>query len=422
MQTAASALPYCRLLRRRGRLLAESDVAPWVAAAALTGGLARDTRTAGDHWDLDTRIVLLDALRGVCFVVMTVDHSPGNPVFRFSNPGNGLFGFFTAALGFVFLSGLVAGIVYEKERVLRGTASMVRRVLRRMRALYATQVLLVVLMVVAVEVHLRGASRWRLDLFSADPAKGIAFSASLIYEPGYLGILPMYIVFLFLTPLVLWQFDQGNVGPVLGLSSLIWIFSGVLVHLPEDRSGVDLGPFNPLCYQFLFVFGLAFGTRQLGIERLPHVARKWLIATCAILATLFLILRVQYALNGPLNELVDRISTVHSVEELAPLRALNFAAFGVVLYWLCGKITWAELDSFVFRWFALIGRHSLPVLAWSILVTYLTIAFFPAHLSHPLGLLATVLAAASLTVPAQLHALVARRRKRPLLLRLRVLS
>ena len=47
---------------------------------------------------------------------MTVDHLPGSPIYRFSNPVSGPFGFFTAALGFIFLSGFVAGNVYEEDR------------------------------------------------------------------------------------------------------------------------------------------------------------------------------------------------------------------------------------------------------------------------------------------------------------------
>jgi hypothetical protein len=66
-----------------------------------------------------------------------MDHFPGNPVCRFSNPYVGIFGFFTAALGFVFFSGLVAGTVYERHRVTDGTRSMLARITRRIRDLYA---------------------------------------------------------------------------------------------------------------------------------------------------------------------------------------------------------------------------------------------------------------------------------------------
>jgi hypothetical protein len=47
------------------------------------------------------RIVVLDALRGLCSVVMTIDHLQGDPFYRISNAYFGPLGFFSAALGFV---------------------------------------------------------------------------------------------------------------------------------------------------------------------------------------------------------------------------------------------------------------------------------------------------------------------------------
>ena len=51
----------------------------------------------------------VDALRGLCFVFMTVDHFPANPLLRISNSNFGLFGFFTAALGLCFSPGTSPG-------------------------------------------------------------------------------------------------------------------------------------------------------------------------------------------------------------------------------------------------------------------------------------------------------------------------
>ena len=284
------------------------------------------------------RVVLLDALRGVCLVVMTIDHSPANPVHRFSNTQYGFVGFFTGALGFIFLSGVVAGRVYDKDRSLRGIRSMCGRVLRRMRAIYFTQILAFALLLAAVELHLRGDARWHLDLVGDTPWKGIVFSATLLYEPDYCGLLPMYLVFLLLTPIVLSQFSKGNVATVLAVSAAIWLASGLLVRLPTNPSGVDFGPFNPICYQFLFVVGLAFGANQLSIERLRPVVRKWLIGSSVVLATAYFALRLQYALGGPLDALVDDVSSLYSATRLGPLRLLNFAAFGFVLYWRQGFV------------------------------------------------------------------------------------
>jgi hypothetical protein len=159
------------------------------------------------------RILVVDTLRGLCFVFMTIDHFPGDPFARFSNPYFGPFGFFTAGLGFVFLSGVVGGLVYERDRASYGTRWVTRRVLRRVRDLYVTQMAVFFLVLVAaLMVGLSGVGRWHLDLISNSPWRGLVFGSFLLYEPGYLGILPMYCFFLLLTPVVLWQFQRGIRG------------------------------------------------------------------------------------------------------------------------------------------------------------------------------------------------------------------
>ena len=170
------------------------------------------------------------------------------------------------------MSGLVADLVYERERVFAGTRAMAWRILRRARALCLTQMVVLVLVAAAVALHLRGADRWHLDLLGNARWEGIALSATLIDEPGYLGILPMYLMFLLLTPVVLWQFGRGNIRLVLGVSALV-VVSGLVVRLPGDPSGADLGAFNPFGYQVLFVAGLAFRTGHISIERRRRLCR-----------------------------------------------------------------------------------------------------------------------------------------------------
>jgi hypothetical protein len=231
----------------------------------------------------------------------------------------------------------------------------------------------------------------------------------LLYEPGYLGILPMYCFFLLLTPIALWQFQKGNARYVLGVSGLTWMTSGLLLRLPENPEGLDFGAFNPLGYQFLFVIGLALGSGQLGLEHLTPARRKWLLRFCVATAAAFFVLRQQYALGGPLTSLLDRLGNSFSIHELGPLRLLSFAVFGVALYSVCRRIQWDEVHVAGFRWLAFIGRHSLPVFAWSILATYSAVALFPPHPGVVMGLLGLVFAVASLTIPAQVHAVVRRR-------------
>jgi hypothetical protein len=341
---------------------------------------------------------------------MTVDHFPSSPLHRFSNTYFGPLGFFTATVGFVFLSGLVAGRVYERERIVAGTRSMVRRVMYRARALYVTQVLVFLGLVAAIELHVRGTARWDMSLLDMNPWKGIAYGATLLYEPWYLGILPIYMLFLASTPIVLLQFDKGNARRVLALSALLWVVSGLSIHFPSNPSGVDFGPYNPLAYQFVFISGLAFGAKQLRVERLSHVMRQRLVAVAAVVTVLCLTLRWQYAFGGPLNHLVDKSGPAFSAYQLGPLRLLNFAAFGVVVYWASQMLRADDVRSRLYSWLAFVGRHSLPVFAWSILGTYAAMALLPEHLSVGPGFLAVILLAASLTIPAQLHAMIKHQR------------
>jgi hypothetical protein len=92
---------------------------------------------------------------------------------------------------------------------------------------------------------------------------------------------------------------------------------------------------------------------------------------------------------------------------------LSFGAFAVILYALSRDIDWANVESPAFRWLAFVGRHSLPVFAWSILATYAAIALLPLPPDAVLRSLGVVVAVASLTIPAYVHAMI-RRREVPL--------
>jgi hypothetical protein len=366
------------------------------------------------------RNVLVDAIRGACFAFMTLDHFPGNPVSRLSNANYGPFGFFTAALGFVFISGLVAGWVYEGRRVRTGARLMTLSALRRVRALYVTQMALCVGLAVAVALNLRGVDRWHLDAFESSPWRGLVLSGSLLYEPGYLGILPMYCLFLTVTPVLIWQFARGNLAPVLCVSVTLWVTAGFLIRPPSDPNGVDFGAFNPLSYQLLFIVGLAFGTRALDLRRLSARTQRRLTYAAALIAAVFLVLRQAYALNGPLNPALDKIGALFSAVQLGPLRLLNFAAFALVLFAVLHAVEWSEVKLSVFRWLAFVGRNSLPVFAWSIMITYVGRALFPATATLGVEILAAAAAVASLTIPAWIRSRFRRHQERRMSRGLRV--
>jgi hypothetical protein len=142
------------------------------------------------------RSVLIDFLRGLCLVLMTVDHLPLTPIKKFTWQ---TFGFFSAAEGFVFLSGLVAGLVYGRVAITEGVAAVRRRALRRALTLYLTNAVLMALAILAAREGF------------PTPGNGFQPSWSLwgetmlcIVSPGYAEILRMYCIFLLLLPGVFW--------------------------------------------------------------------------------------------------------------------------------------------------------------------------------------------------------------------------
>jgi hypothetical protein len=357
------------------------------------------------------RNLVVDGLRGFCLVLMTINHilEPlGTRLSLFSNHIYGPFGFFTSASGFVFLSGWVAGRVYGKHRQVYGDWAVIRRILNRLRRIYFVQMALFFMLLFAVALHFHGTSSWHLDLFERSPLKAILLGATLLYTPEYLGILPMYCLFLLAAPVLLWQLQTGHTWRVVAWSAALWLISGLAIRLPAD-SFTDPGfAFNPFGYQLLFVIGLTLGERRVRLDSLNPFTQRWLILASIALTALFFVLRLEYAIVGSVREFIDHLQPLFSLQQMGPVRVLNFAAFGVLLTWIFQRTNWIKTDAAPFRWLILLGHNALPVFAWSILSTYAATAALVPHAPTSLRIAAPFLAALSLSIPALFFARRAR--------------
>lgn len=345
------------------------------------------------------RNLLIDALRGICIVMMTIDHLPDNVLERFSNADYGPFGFFTGALGFIFLSGLVSGSVYKKCSRVHGSKAMILRIFRRIRVIYLAQMFLFFSFFSAVVLHLYRSSNKSLDLFLNHPWKAVFLGATLLHEPTYVDILPMYCFFLALTPLVLWQFRSNHFWRVMLPSITLWLLFGFAIQLPLDPNGIDFGTFNPLSLQMVFIAGLAVGTGTIAFDRLRPAATRLMIAAALVISIVLFLLRVGYVLSPALAAAIHPLHQWSSRRNLGPARLLNFMAFGLVVRWLTRGKDWSRCYNPVFRWLTLLGQHALPVFVWSILTRYFAMAFLPQNSSTVLRSIVMVLAVASLAVP-----------------------
>ena len=319
-----------------------------------TSLVAEIVMTSGRDWRVD-------ALRGYFLAIMMVAHLPSNPLRHVTHYA---FGFFSAPDGFVFLSGMTCGWVYLRLARRHGFAALEKRIQRRFLILYCSHILLVSFYLLQPRLlELPGA---RLEYARAHPFQAWMCAALFLYQPRFLDILPMYCVFLLFVPIVLKQMSAGRAWFPLAASAILWTMAQFGVG---DRSTavfwLDLGRFNLLAWQAYFFVGLYLGYRR--AEHSDCVVPRWwwLFALCgAVVVALFIVRHDHTLLPVPwwwakLNLNPDR----------SPIRFLNFACAAYVFSFLPRRFD-NKVESWkLSRFFSLLGRHSLPVFCWSVLVS-----------------------------------------------------
>jgi hypothetical protein len=172
------------------------------------------------------RRVELDAARGLMLVWMTTTHLPT----VLNGYSNQPFGFVSASEGFIFLSALFTGLIYSRLAERNGFSAMRWKLGMRTVRLYAYHAgLLAFVFLVAVPIASHGNRPALHNLlnfyFVAGPARAITEAALLIYRPPLLDILPMYVIFLILTPVALAIGKRIGWVYMLGASVIVWGFA-----------------------------------------------------------------------------------------------------------------------------------------------------------------------------------------------------
>jgi hypothetical protein len=342
----------------------------------------------------DSRIVLIDFLRGLCLLIMTVDHLPETLIQKFTWQG---LGFFSAAECFVFLSGLVAGRVYGRVAVTRGFAALRRCVLKRAVILYFANAGLITLMIVAAQSGFVTLGRgflpnwflWTRSMF-------------LIASPVNADILRMYFIFILLLPAVLWALMSGRLRIVVAISGGLWLAAALGYGMTTLPAGT--GYFDIASWQLLFVAGV-----YLGFTPMPHLAefsrRSSWIALCIPVAATFFVTRHWHFLTG--QESSPYFEWLFHWKRTLPLGCLvDFAAVSALVYRFRRPLD-AVVRTSPGKAVAFLGQHSLQVFVWSVAVTMFAsgtenrwIDGAPQY--YPL--VATGLILASCFIPARLHA------------------
>lgn len=305
----------------------------------------------------------LDALRGLFLVWMTLTHLPT----RFSDFVNSPIGFVSSAEGFVFISALLVGRLYIRE-LLVDAPSVRNRLWKRSLKVYGYHLLMLgfaftVAAAIAVHTH-KAALVNLLDFYLAHPFVAIVGSVLLLYCPPLLDILPMYVTFLFLTPLALSAAVRFGWRRVLFFSGLVWLLAQFglrdlvhnwIVHLTHLNIPLqETGAFNLFAWQAIWIVGLWIGARSATQEGIFRKIPGWVMAlSCA--ACLFFI-GVRWGWLGP--HLTQQALGIQLDKwQIGPLRVLNLVTFSIVFYWLRKHILrWVAIEPFL-----TLGKASLQV-------------------------------------------------------------
>jgi len=334
----------------------------------------------------------VDSLRGYFLVLMTVAHLPQNPLQRFTAY---TFGYASAPDGFVLLSGLVSTWVYLRIRNRHGQRALETRVLRRTRDVYLVHIVL-------LSASILGAALLNHASFqAAHPIQTFVSGSLLMYQPTHSDILPMYCVFLLFTPLVLDQMMKGRAWLVGMTSAALWIAAqrgiGDASHMVP---WINLGTFNILAWQAYFVAGQYLGYRKLSAGENAVPKSRILLAACVVLALLFFVDRHSPSIFGTAPLLKFSIGPSRT-----PARFLDAACLAYVIWWIPRAIDRKLMTLQPFKFFNLMGRHSLQVFAASLFITAVLSQVGQAWVGLPgaarIG--STFVVVLSLAIPAWMH-------------------
>lgn len=329
----------------------------------------------------------LDALRGLFLVWMTLTHLPTH----FSNLVNSPFGFVSSAEGFVFISALLVGRLYIRELI--ADAPGVRsRLWKRSLKIYGYHLVMLALLFTvaaafAVHTHKAAISNL-LDFYLAHPFVAIVGSALLLYCPPLLDILPMYVIFLFLTPVVLSAAVRWGWKRIIAVSGCIWVLAQFglrdlvhnwVVHLTHLKIPIqETGAFNLFAWQAVWAVGLWIGARSATRRETFRDPAGWLAGLSCAMCLLFV--GIRWGWLGP-HFTQQALGIQLDKWQIGPLRVLNLITFSIVAYWLRRHL----VKFIAVEPFLTLGKASLRVFYTHILFVFVGLALLVRDVGDDVG-------------------------------------
>ncbi|NEV64314.1 OpgC domain-containing protein [Thiorhodococcus minor] len=247
---------------------------------------------------VDGRDLRIDLLRGLIMVYLIVVHfelASALSIFAWDR-----LALISSAEGFVFLSGIVVGLVYRRRMERDGLREATRLLWRRAWQLYQVNLFVIASiallgLIPAVDVFelTHWTNPWSGESFPLYPAAGTAWwdylvrIALLRIGPHQFQVIGLYVLLMACAPLALYLAGRRLTWVVLLLS---WGAYALNHYLQLRVTGARYEyAFPSLTWQLLFFHGLLIGYyRDRTLEFLASTASRWLVYLCvALLAGFF---------------------------------------------------------------------------------------------------------------------------------------
>lgn len=322
----------------------------------------------------------LDFFRGFFLIIITVDHffSKTNVIKHFTHE---YVGWVSAAEGFVFLSGLTAGLVYTHKLVQKGQAHIATAAKKRAWTIYKYHIILLFLTIMLLFSHYSMQAFWaeRFSLVIEKPLLAAVLGSLLHYQPIYFDILPMYAVFILPVPLIVKGFQRGYFWQILSFSCFVYLIGTSdirvlsLAWLPQSMY-FDFGAFDLLCWQLLFVAGLLVGHLMYHGRTGVMVKNRGILSVSILLSVSLFFLKTLLAEvdSSTLDSWLGSYSWLGNYSfvdkgNLRPVRLLNFTSLFFIVAFIASKYKrW-----FTYKPLCYLGTHSLEVFSLHIILVML---------------------------------------------------
>jgi hypothetical protein len=295
------------------------------------------------------RDLRLDLLRGFAVVAMIVDHIGGEQSWLYAITGGDHF-FVSVAEAFVFLSGLVMGIVYTEVIARQGLGAALMKCLQRSWSLY----LLTVSLTLGYAVVLLQLGHWTVPEETSMAWPTFIMSAVTLHRTIYLtDILLLYTLLMLLAVPVFILLTHGYTSFVLAGSWGLWLLWQLDPQHAQFPWAVDNNYFHFAAWQVVFITALVIGYhRQWLVQRCARLSPHTVLVVSGVLVASAVVLYTWHLLPGLL------IDQLFGKVDLRIGRLLLFASFFSFAFALL-SVAWVPICH-TFGWLLLpLGQNAL---------------------------------------------------------------